>query len=342
MMKMRCKFWLGILMGIFLVGSVLAVSDRAVFQGQYFEGTEFQEGTFDFDFIVYDDETAGTSCFSDSKTLTTGFWGQWRTELVGISTSCNDVTKDYFMEIIIDNSTQSPRRRLTHFNYLRKNINETTTGDLTISNILNFIFGGFIQEFVDRFVFSKNLDVHGDLDVDGNVNITGETTINGEVNIVGETKIQGQLVCLENGTNCDDGDGGGSVGNYVSFISTIDGNLSISDRYLPLGTDSLIASSEVESSWIIDRNLTITGILWNSLSNTRTKNSVITLMKSTSDKTSFIETDLSKNIQGQVNGIDNSFEASFVQGDLAVIKYESGGVGGTIHDLSVTLIGIYD
>ncbi len=348
---MRCKFVL-ILIGLFLIGSVLAVSDIAVFQGQYFENNEFQEGTYNFSFDIYDDETAGTSCFSDSKTLTTGFWGQWRTELTGISAACNDTTKDYFMEIAIENSTQTPRRRLTHFNYLRKDVDDSTTGDLTISNVLNFLLGGSIQELVANFLISKGLEVSGDLDVNGDATIvgevnitgdtiiTGQTIIDGEVTITSETRIEGQLVCLEDGTNCGDGGNGGT--SYVSFISTVDGDLSINNRYLPLGTDSLIALTKEESSWIIDRDLTITGILWHSVSNTRSTTSAITLMKSTTGKNNFIDTDLSVDIRGIEDGSSLNFNVSFSQEDLAVIKYDSGGVGGSIHDLSVTFIGTYD
>jgi len=338
-MKMGWKLFL-ILAGIFLISSVYAVSDTAVFQGQYYKGTEFQQGTYEFKFDIYTGEIFGDLVYSDTQNLTTGTWGQWRVELDGISAACNDTTKDYFVEITIDNSIQTPRRRLTHFTYLRKNVDETTIGNLTIGGILNFILGGYLQELTNLFILSKGLEIAGDLNVIGEVNITGKTIIGGETNIAGETKVQGQLVCLEDGTNCPGS--GGSSGNYVSFVSTVDGDLSINDRYLPLGTDSLITLTSAESSWIIDRNLTITGILWNSESNTRTERSVIALIKSTSDKNSFIETDVSVDIQGQASGSQTAFDVSFSQGDLAVIMYESGGVGGIIHDLSVTIIGSYD
>jgi len=117
--------------------------------------------------------------------------------------------------------------------------------------------------------------------------------------------------------------------------------LALSDRYLPLGTDSLITLTSEESSWIIDRDMTITGILWDSVSNTRSATSAITLM-SGDDKNSLLDTGLSKDIQGVVSGSDLTFSVSLSQGDAVVIKYDSGGVGGTIHDLSITLIGTYD
>ncbi|GAH52382.1 unnamed protein product, partial [marine sediment metagenome] len=214
---MRWKLFL-IFIGIFLISSVYAVSDTAVFQGQYYSGTTFYQGTYEFQFDIYTGEIFGDLVYSDIQNLTTGVWGEWRVELDGISAACNNVTKDYFMEITIDNSTQTPRRRLTHFNYLRKNANEITTGNLTIGNILGFLLGGYLQELTNLFILSKGLQVQGDLNVTnaitakeitsgemiltGELNVAGDTTIIGEVNITGETKIQGQLVCLGDGTNC--------------------------------------------------------------------------------------------------------------------------------------------
>ncbi len=173
-----------ILASVLLLSSISAVSDIAVFQGQYFIGEEFQTGTYEFDFDIYDAEVFGNLINSETQTLTTGTWGQWRTELSGISTACNDTTKDYFVEITIDGNTQSPRRRLTHFNYLRKDTDDSTTGDLTISNILNFLSGGFIQELADRFFVNKNLEVSGSINASGNI------------------YSDNKLVCLEDGTNC--------------------------------------------------------------------------------------------------------------------------------------------
>jgi len=328
------------LIGLFLIPFVFAGSDSAVFQGQYFIDDSFQQGTFNFVFNVYDAETGGNLIYSQTKTITTGFWGQWRTELTGLSSACNDVTKDYFMEISIDGNVQTPLRKLTHFDYLRKNTNETTsnqikinnhlyTQDITLSGVLNFILGGSIQEFVNKFVISKSLDVTGDINATGNIYSNNK------------------LVCLSDGTNCQtqnisSGNQSSSSKQYVSFISTVTGNLAQSSRYLPLGTGISIAAGYTESSWIIDRDLTITGVLWNSASNDRTKTSAITLLKSTSGKSSFTATSLSKDIQGQLRGSDLSYNISLSQGNLAVIKYESGGAGGAIADLSITIIGHYN
>jgi len=309
-----------IFISLFLVSGVFAMSDIAVFQGQYFEGNEFQQGTYEFKFDFYDAETGGNLIHTHTETLSTGFWGQWKIEIPDVSDYCNDTTKDHFVEITIDGNAQPPRRRLTQFMYLRKNIDDSTTGDLTISSILNFLLGGNIQELAGNFLINKGLEVTGVL------------------NVTGSIYSDNKLVCLEDGTNCAGGGGGTS---YVSFISTVDGDLGKNDRYLPLGTDGGISASSTEMSWIIDRDMTITGILWDSASNSRTKTSAITLF-SGSSKNSLSATGLSVDIQGVVSGSSLSFNESFAQGDAAAIKYESGGRGGDIEDLSITLIGTYD
>ena len=501
---------------LLMIGGALAVSDNAVFQGQYFENNEFLEGTFDFDFVVYDDELGGEICFSDSKILTTGFWGQWRAELAGISAGCNDTTKDYFMEIVIDNNTQIPRRRLTHFNYLRKDVGEESSGQIDINNdvyvydlyvnntkvcladgtncqvvnfsesdtlqsitdrgavtnhsitigaILNFILGGSFQEFVDRFLINKNLEIQGNVTsnyfigdgsyltgvigqpglqgipgingsqgpigpegpqgiqgvngtngidgvdgvngsqgpigpegpqgipgtngtngidgVDGTdgdtwfslisgwLSYIGDIFINGNLNVTGDITSNNKLVCLEDGTNCPDdtntnaeticstdevllgngscvsssefGGGSGEIsGTPVSFISTVDGDLKTGPKYLPLGTDAPISSGDDEASWIIDRDLTITGFLWNAKQNNMNKVAEIILVKSVSSKDAFSETSLGADIQGMVSGSATG-SVNFLQGDLVAIKYSSSGSGKKkIKDLSITLIGTYD
>jgi len=537
---MRCKFFVWIVVGIFLINSVFAISDISVFQGQYHDETSFIQGTFEFTFDVYDAGVGGNLVGSQTKNLTTGSWGQWKAEIPGVSAACNDTTKDYFIEILIDGVPQLPRRRLSHFNYLRKDVNEVTSGaisssgsigakeytfsaqegqsimdsyfnfvgpskgdlirispredflgfpnatsifiisdnesyvgmthfiipsinlsnswvwsdihggiggfalidtedvsfgkeyvvkgvfasdrfslggvsnnpqgdssagmdfiiykdangtksffvdsansyattinallnvtdtayfndayinnkkvcledgtncqvqnisfsendtlqsitdrgavtnnSITIGNVINFIFGGFIQEFVDRFLISKSLEVQGNL------------------NVTGDIRSSDKLVCLEDGTNCQPSSGNGSSTQYVSFISTVDGKLNKNDRYLALGTDGGIGASVTEMAWIIDRSMTITGILWDSKSNSRTKTSAITLMRG-SNKNSLSDTSLSKDIQGVASGSDLSFSVSLSQGDTVAIKYDSGGKGGDVEDLSITLIGVYD
>lgn len=320
---MRGRIFILIAGLVLFISLISANSDIAVFQGQYYEGTEFKQGTFEFKFEVYNDRTEGNLIYSQTESLTTGYWGQWRVELEGLSEACNDSSKDYFMEITIENQTQGSRKLLTHFNYMRKDIDEITSKSLTIGDKLNFIMGGFIQELVNLFIINKNLQVQGNLDVTGNIISNNKS------------------VCLEDGTNCVSGSSS-SANAPVSFISTIDGKINRNDLYLSLGTDGGVSTTDTEMSWIIDRDMTITGILWNSFTNSRTKSSAITLMRSTSEKVDLVETELIKDIQGQISGSDLNFNVNLSQGDLVAIKYISGGNGGDIEDLSITLIGHYN
>ncbi len=525
-------------MGIFLINSVFAISDIAVFQGQYHNETSFIQGTFEFTFDIYDAGVGGNLVGSYKKNLTTGNWGQWKVEIPGVSAASNDTTKDYFMEISIAGVPQLPRKRINHFNYLRKDVDEETSGaisssgsigaqeytfsaqegqniidsyfnfvgpskgdlirispredflgfpnttsifvisdnesyvgmshffdpvsnqkgswvwsdthddgnggfaiintenlpvgkeyvvkgafandrlslggvstnpqgensagmnfeiykdtigtkaffvdsansyattinallnvtdtayfddayvdgtkicledgtncqvqnislndtlqsitdrgaitdnSITIGSILNFLLGGYMQEFSDRFLISKSLEISGNL------------------NVTGDIKSNNKLVCLADGTNCQNSSEDGGI-QYVSFISTVDGKLNKNDRYLALGTDGGISGSVTEMAWIIDRDMTITGIFWDSKSNSRTKTSAI-ILKSGNNKNSLSDTSLSKDIQGVVGGSDLSFNVSLSQGDAVAIKYDSGGNGGDVEDLSITLIGTYD
>ncbi|MCX5719066.1 MAG: hypothetical protein NT055_03715, partial [Nitrospirae bacterium] len=96
-----------------------AGSDIVTWQGQYYTGTAFNEGTYPFIFTVYDALTGGNVCFTNTTTLTTGHWGQWITEQNSVSASCNDSTKNYYLNINIAGVDQTPRRRLTILSYLR-------------------------------------------------------------------------------------------------------------------------------------------------------------------------------------------------------------------------------
>jgi len=577
---MRYKIFIWIVVGIFLISSVFAISDISVFQGQYHNETSFIQGIFEFTFDIYDAGVGGNFLGSYKENLTTGSWGQWKVEIPGVSAVCNDSSKDYFMEITIDNNIQTPRRRLTQFNYLRKDINEKTIGNLQVSGVIKgdsspqffegieFVnaldkpkftlyhsmygenFTHVPEAFDDSLIFevvdSKNtnamaicfwdearqtmfgclnegamrrattwrksmqiignkdtksddenftlcegynyidcltdvtgadLGVQDDIEalgsiytnenitanyycdstncyelteflnaplnytnlvltnqsntftedqtiqgnltirdklifelgeiidnlVDGWIKITGSLLVSEDVNIEGNLDVAGNIsfggkaVCLEDGTNCPvnsntncsvdgscsnivyeselnytidtdtsastecsndevllgngscvslsgfggGGGNGGISGAPVRFISTVDGKLNRNDRYLSLGTGGGIGASVTTMAWIIDRDMTITGILWDSQSNSRTKTSAITLM-SGSNKNSLSDTSLSKDIQGVVSGSDLTFSVSLSQGDVVAIKYDSGGSGGDVEDLSITLIGIYD
>ncbi|MFA6447454.1 MAG: hypothetical protein WCW31_04350 [Patescibacteria group bacterium] len=133
---MKSIFWAGvaIIIGLLLCTQAFAAADLndvAVWQGQYFIGNVFQKGTFDFDFNVYDAAEGGSRCFSSSETLTTGNWGEWSTEQQGVSYTCDEASKSYFLEISINGVKQLPRRRLTVLHFLRADVNDQTIGSIT-------------------------------------------------------------------------------------------------------------------------------------------------------------------------------------------------------------------
>lgn len=128
-----------ILRGVFiliLTISIISASDVLVWQGQYYTGTTFHTGTYNFNFSVYDNLTEGNICYSNTTTLTTGIFGEWKTEQDNVGISCNNASKDYYLNINIGGIDQAPRRRLVIWNFLRKDVNETYVGDLTLKGIL--------------------------------------------------------------------------------------------------------------------------------------------------------------------------------------------------------------
>src|SRR3989339_756960 len=525
------KFYILILIfGILLVNFVVP-KDVLVFQGQYFIEAKFQVGTYDFEFNVYDDETSGNLIYSDKENITLGNWGQWKVELVGLSEAANNVSKDYFMEIIIDGIPQFPRKRITQFNFLRKDVDEITQGRISagsfiISNndkidqgffvdaeknysttinaklnvtddaffknlsvndknvcledgtncqIINdsdldvnssvfwnglssFLSGWLINnqgilEFNDvklnstiderasnfgnnswnenyantKYVLEsneRNLDVNSSVFWNGlnsflsgwlinnqgilefndvklnstiderassfgdnlswnenyantkyvlesneiNLNVNSSVFWNGLSNVRG---ILGSLIINDMGwidntvnnlvnyytkneidlklsqkQNTSSSIASSSINENkipVSFISTTSGDLKKNVVYLPLGTSGQISTQASDSSWIIDKDLVITGILWNSNINSRINPSRIILMKSVTSKNFFSDTNLNVNLQGFSKGSSLNFNVSLNQGDLAVIKYEpTGGANERINDLSITLVGYYD
>ena len=61
-----------ILIILFLISSISFVlaSDVLVWQGQYYTGTTFNTGTYEFNFSVYDAEITGEMCYSNRTFLT--------------------------------------------------------------------------------------------------------------------------------------------------------------------------------------------------------------------------------------------------------------------------------
>ncbi len=116
--------------------TIVSASDVLVWQGQYYTGTTFNIGTYEFNFSVYDALTGGNICYSNTTTLATGSFGDWKTEQYNVSSSCSNVSKDYYLNININGADQTPRKRLTIFNFLRKDVSETSKGNLLLEGTL--------------------------------------------------------------------------------------------------------------------------------------------------------------------------------------------------------------
>jgi len=115
---------------LILAINLISASDVLVWQGQYYTRTTFNIGTYEFNFSVYDDLTAGNICYSNITTLTTGNFGEWKTEQSGVNSACSNISKDYYLNININGIDQTPRKRLVVWNFLRKDVDETTAGKL--------------------------------------------------------------------------------------------------------------------------------------------------------------------------------------------------------------------
>lgn len=102
------------------------LTDVTVWQGQYYIGDQFQKGTFEFNFTVYDASIEGNKCYSNLTMLTTGSFGEWITEQTEVGAACNDASKNYYLEIVINDEIQGPRKLLKSFDYIRKDTSEIT------------------------------------------------------------------------------------------------------------------------------------------------------------------------------------------------------------------------
>lgn len=131
-MNKICLFLIGVFVLILSI-SFISASDILVWQGQYYTGTTFNTGTYEFNFSVYDSLTGGNICYSNTTNLTTGNFGEWKTEQYNVSSSCNNVSKDYYLNINIDGIDQTPRKRLVVWSFLRKDVNESTLGEIQAS-----------------------------------------------------------------------------------------------------------------------------------------------------------------------------------------------------------------
>jgi hypothetical protein len=121
---------------VILLFPIISASDVLVWQGQYYTGTTFNTGTYEFNFSVYDSLTGGNICYTNTTTLTTGNFGEWKTEQSGVNSACNNASKDYYLNINIDGTDQTPRKRIIVWSYLRKDVDEVSTGNLVLHGIL--------------------------------------------------------------------------------------------------------------------------------------------------------------------------------------------------------------
>lgn len=147
-----------LVIAIFLIPMINA-SDVIVWQGQYYTGTTFNKGTYIFNFSVYDSLTDGDLYYSNTTMLTTGNWGEWKTEQYGVSAACNNANKNYFVNININGTDQPPRRRITMFNFLRKDAGDIISGDLIINGTLR----GGSPLVIDDDINVKNIQSSGNI-----------------------------------------------------------------------------------------------------------------------------------------------------------------------------------
>ena len=94
----------------------------------------------------------GGACYSNTTTLTTGVFGEWKTEQFGVGAGCNNASANYFLEIKINNETQGERKRLMIFDFLRRD----TDGILSRGN-LNINLMGAKNVVIDGRTNPRNM-----------------------------------------------------------------------------------------------------------------------------------------------------------------------------------------
>lgn len=121
---------------VILTVHIISASDVLIWQGQYYTGTTFHTGTYEFNFSIYDALTGGNLCYSNKTNLTTGNFGEWKTEQYNVSSSCNNISKDYYLNINIAGTDQTPRKRMIIWTFLRKDVDEISVGNLTLGGVV--------------------------------------------------------------------------------------------------------------------------------------------------------------------------------------------------------------
>ncbi|MEK6955202.1 MAG: hypothetical protein AABW52_00930, partial [Nanoarchaeota archaeon] len=99
----------------------------------------------------------GGACYSNTTTLTTGNWGEWKTEQSGVGASCNNASQNYFLEIKINNKTQGERSVLSNWDFLRKDTDALLNGSLTTLGGVNFDLLGTQNIVIDGSTNLRNM-----------------------------------------------------------------------------------------------------------------------------------------------------------------------------------------
>jgi len=172
------KFYL-LFIFLFLIPLISANNDYSTWSGQYYVNNQFQTNSdHEFIFNVYDDETLGNNCYTNTTILTTGNWGEWGTTQQGVNTACGNYTKEYFLEITIDGDIQIPRRRLLFPNYVLKN-SSATFWNITANNICYSNGTGCIQNLTNIALTNQTNNFTATQNINGSLNVKNATgTIN--------------------------------------------------------------------------------------------------------------------------------------------------------------------
>ncbi len=156
---------------ILLLISLANAQDVHVWQGQYYSNTTFNEGTYEFNFTIFDASTNGNKIYTNSTNITTGTFGEWKTEQWDVTAACNDSDTDYFLEITIDSEKQADRRRLTMVNYIKRDTDNTINYNFETTKTGFFGYLGSLSKRITT-LFVNDLDINGTLTLTGDLNIS--------------------------------------------------------------------------------------------------------------------------------------------------------------------------
>ena len=126
---------------LFLI--TLVSAETQTWNGQYHTDGTWNEGTYSFNFTIYNATTGGTICYSNTTSIITDEVGYWRTYQYNVLSSCPDASVDYYLNINIAGTDQTPRRFLKHLKYA------DTSG---------------IVNFTENVNFEKNISISGTIE----------------------------------------------------------------------------------------------------------------------------------------------------------------------------------